>query len=296
MPDSISGAILHTLHYADLFDYPLTPKEIQRYLIGARATRVEITRALDDPTRLNGAVARVNGYLTLPRREHLAAERARLSADAARLLPRARLYARLIAQLPFVRMVALTGALAMQNARDGDIDLMIVTAPRRLWLTRALIIALVRVARLRGDKLCPNFLVTENALELRERNLYAAHEIAQMLPLFGARVYARVRELNTWAEQFLPNANHANTRDEIRLSRIAAALKRVAEQMLAGLLGDALEQWEMTRKIAKLSAQLSGDTDDAAFSADVCRGFFSGHGRRILSQFNSRIANLEFRI
>ncbi|MBI3914970.1 MAG: hypothetical protein HY327_12395 [Chloroflexi bacterium] len=293
MLDPVSTAILQSIQYADLFDYPLTPDEIHRYLIGIRTPRAEITHALDDPARLNGAIARVGGYVTLPRREHLVAERARLRAHAQKQMPRARFYARLIAQLPFVRMIALTGALAMQNARDGDIDLMIVTAPRRLWLTRALIIALVYLARARGDKLCPNFLVTENALELRERNLYTAHEIAQMIPFYGMAIYARLRALNAWAETFLPNMNQCDAISEIQLNprSVSRALKRVSERMLAGRMGDALERWERTRKIAKLSAQIRGSADDAAFSADVCRGFMSGHGQRILAEYESRITN-----
>src|SRR5512142_725449 len=185
MDDPVATAVLRTLTYADLFDYAMTPDEIFRFLIGVRASRAEVDAALNDHARLNGNVARIEGFLTLPNREMLAAARKRLHAAAARQLPRARFYARLLAYLPFVRMVAITGGLAMENARDGDSDYFLVTAPGRVWLVRGMAVALVRIARLFGDHLCPNLLLSTNALALSDQNLYTAHEIIQMIPLYG---------------------------------------------------------------------------------------------------------------
>jgi hypothetical protein len=293
MSDPLATAILLTLHYADLFDYAMTREEVVRFLIGVGTTRREIDRALDDPTRLNGHVLRLDGLLALPQRHALIAERARWHAAAQQQLPRARQYARLLAHLPFVRMVALTGGLAMENARDRDIDLFIITAPGRLWLVRGTAVALVRLARLRGDLLCPNFLVTENALKIPDENLYTAHEIVQMVPLYGMETYREFRRVNQWANKYLPNADASIAQVDARpLSGIGMRLKRAAERALSGATGDRIERWEMTRKIAKLTAQISTGADAVAFSSDVCRGFFSGHARRVLDEFDSRLALL----
>jgi hypothetical protein len=40
-------AILHTLLYADIFDYPLTPAEIHHFLIAEPATRESVEAALE---------------------------------------------------------------------------------------------------------------------------------------------------------------------------------------------------------------------------------------------------------
>ena len=156
-------------------------------------------------------------------------------------------------------------------------------------MVRGMAVALVRLARLAGDYLCPNYLVTENLLAVHDRNLYTAHEIVQMIPLYGLDVYRQMCALNQWIIDFLPNAGgiHAR-RSEDPLNRVGGWFKQVAERMLGGALGDRVEHWEMKRKIAKLSMQIPQDADAVTFSEDACRGFFSGHQRRVLTQFAAR--------
>ncbi len=56
---------------------------------------------------------------------------------------------RLVATLPFVRMVGIGGSLAVDNVTSprDDIDLMIVARQGRVWTARALSIAVVHLAR-----------------------------------------------------------------------------------------------------------------------------------------------------
>ncbi|MGB8646575.1 MAG: hypothetical protein WCF84_15150 [Anaerolineae bacterium] len=294
MDDPLAQAILKTLHYADIFDFPLTGAELERYLIGVRATSPEIKATLLELTQCQGRIAAVDRFFTLPSRQPIVAERLRLKQQAQGQAPRAHFYGRLLGYFPFVRMVAITGALAMENARDNDIDLLIVCAPGRLWMVRGAAIALVRLARLRGDHLCPNFLITENRLGVAEENLYNAHEIVQMIPLYGLNLYRRLRRANTWVDRFLPNVDRT---DKAYVPESFDAfglwLKRMGERLLGGRAGEAIEQWEMSRKVRKLSAQIPPNADDVEFSSEACRGFISGHSRRILAEFTRRTQELE---
>jgi len=82
-----------------------------------------------------------------PRR--LSELRKRRAEVAARLWPEAIRCGRSVGRVPFV-MVAVTGALAMDNVDEGaDLDYLIVTEPGRVWLCRLLIVQLVRLHRLR---------------------------------------------------------------------------------------------------------------------------------------------------
>src|SRR5438309_1230064 len=186
-------AIVQAVAYADVFDYPLTGEEIHRYLVGVPASRSAVRAALSVPP--NGLI-RSGRYFTLAGRESAIETRRARAAHALDYWRRAVRYGHAMSNLPFVRMVAVTGGLAMDNMSDGDIDYLVVTEPGRLWLCRALIVGLVRVAALKGTELCPNYLLSERALVLSERNLFTAHEVAQMVPLAGQQTYARMRELN----------------------------------------------------------------------------------------------------
>lgn len=296
---SLQQAILQTLVYADLFDYPLTPNEVVRYL-GVSAEPATILEQLNQSTA-RGLVVRHNGYVALPGRDALFALRARREQIAAHQWPAARRYAHWLALTPFVRMVAVTGALAVNNVETADdIDLFIVTQPGRLWLCRALVILLVRLAALAGDEMCPNYFLSERVLSLEEHTLFAAREVTQMAPLYGPTVYWRIRQLNGWVADFLPQAGDPPQPDHCRGRHgetwiepgpLGRALKRTTEALLGGALGARLERWEMERKIQKFNAIAQRCGGSVLFTEDVCKGHFDRHDQRILREFEAGLAH-----
>ena len=198
-----------------------------------------------------------------------------------------------IAGLPFVRMVAVTGALAMDNVEAGDdFDFLIVTEPGRLWLCRAIIIALVvKPAASRGDVVCPNYLLSERALLFVERNLFTAHELTQMVPIAGLETYRHMRQVNGWVTRFLPNAGILPLRASIDPS-FQRPIRTLAETVLRTPLGAGLEQWEMRRKVRKLSHRAE-DQAGLAFSADQCKGHLNNNAQKILESFEARLHGSE---
>jgi hypothetical protein len=290
----LEQAMVATVAYSDIFDYPLRPAEIHRYLIEQPATPESVERALASPATADGRLCVRDGYVTLAGREAIVATRAAREPDSARLWQEALRYGRIIAGLPFVRMVAITGELAMDNVQpESDIDYFIVTRPGRVWLCRLLTIGVVRIATRRGVTICPNYLLSENALTLHERNLYAAHELAQMVPIAGHDIYQRLRAHNGWIEAYLPNA--AGPPRKLSVLPRLASLRRLAERALAGRVGDRIETWERERKIRRLS-RIAGENGEASFSPDWCKGHVSGHERRILAAFDDRRRVLEERV
>ena len=156
---AIEEAILRTVIYADIFSFPLTRAELAHYLISATPVSAEaIARALASSPLLQQELECIDEYVVCARRGAIIAVRAEREGASLLLWPQALRYGQWLACLPFVRMVALTGALAVRNAaaHDDDLDYVLVTAEGRVWLARAFAIVLVRLAQRRGVVVCPN--------------------------------------------------------------------------------------------------------------------------------------------
>jgi hypothetical protein len=192
---------LRALAYSDLFDYPLTLDELARYQIETNFSAGIIQEELTGSPALQAAVSRSeDGLYCLRGREEVFNIRRARESPSERVWQRARRYGAIMSRLPFVRMVAVTGALAVDNiAARPDIDLLVVTVAGRVWIARRVIVLLVRLARLFGDDLCPNYVISESKLSLDQRDLFTAHELAQMVPLSGQRVYRAMLRQNDWA-------------------------------------------------------------------------------------------------
>lgn len=295
-PEHLSRAVLQTVAYADIFDYPLTTLEIHRYLTGVRASVEEVQRILEE----GRDVVRVGIYFTLAGREEIVSTRILREALSRKLLPRAIQYGRILGRLPYVRMVALTGSLAVLNvSRHIDFDYMLVTAPGRLWTARAFALAFNRLTRLQGYTLCPNLLISERALEWPRHDLYSARELCQMIPIDGFDVYSRLMDANPWVHSFLPNAvmdsagsfSLPQKQASPRRHSDASALQIFFEFPLRRKIGDRWEAWEMNRKIARFCRQ-EGFGDETVFTAEICQGNFDHHGNWTQEAFRQRLKNL----
>jgi hypothetical protein len=287
---NIERVILWTLAYADVFDYPLSFEQLHRYLIGMKVSSQQLQAVLSSGDIPNHKVSNISGFYTLPGRENIVEIRKQRAKYSAHLWTKASTYGQLIARLPFVRMVAVTGALAMDNAQPGDdIDYLIVTAPGRLWLCRAIVIALVRWAVRRGDIICPNYFLSERGLVFLQQSLYTAHELVQMVPLSGQGVYDRIRQLNTWSIRFLPNAEGPPARAHSSWgTHSLQPLFTLAEWALQSPFGSWFENWEMERKVQKFQGQVN-EGAEVSFCADWCKGHFDGHGEETMRAFTARM-------
>jgi hypothetical protein len=180
--------------------------------------------------------------------------------------------------------VALTGSLAMLNlSKNPDMDYMLVTTHGRVWTARAFAILLGKFARLFGDTICPNLIVSERTLEWPLHDLYSARELCQMIPICGHDIYLRLFSANSWVETFLPNA-----KPKAAKINKDSLVWRVSEFFLQGTLGDKLEFWEMSRKIKKFSAQ-PGFGSETVFTADICQGNFHHHRKWTHDVYQARL-------
>ncbi len=212
---SSKNAILRTLLYSDIFDYPLKETELFRFLITTKSIDKEtFLKAL---SKKNVNVVFKNNFYCIKGHENIIAERIKREKLSVIKLKIARKIINLISLFPTIRFIGISGALSMGNAaKNDDIDLFIITRENAMWITRLFLIFILKIMgkyRKRGDKnvankICLNMLLDESNLKLSfdRQNLYCAHEIAQLMPIFSRDgVYKKFIRANNWTTKFLPN-------------------------------------------------------------------------------------------
>jgi predicted nucleotidyltransferase/DNA-binding HxlR family transcriptional regulator len=144
---------------------------------------------------------------------------------------RFRVYLKLLSLLPQIKLIGLSGSLAMQNAKeDDDIDLFIITAKNRLWTARLVAVFLAIVLGLkrpRGVKKAPNrvclnlfFDLADLAIPKQKRSEFVAHEVLQMKPLVDKdNTYIRFLQANRWVYRFFPNGSKINLKFKMQNSK-----------------------------------------------------------------------------
>lgn len=188
----VSGSNNTSVKYHNIFDYKLSKDEAvkwqhksQKVAVSGKRTKSQIQRAKYSQRKL------------------IIAKKA----------------ARVISIIPSVLFVGVTGSLAMMNAnKNSDIDLLIITKKNTLWTTRALVYFVLRTTHFvlrkpqdknERDALCLNLWLDETSLiwQKKQRNIYTAHEIAQIVPLANKEnIYERFLYLNKWILDYWPNA------------------------------------------------------------------------------------------
>ena len=223
----LDKAILRTLQYADIFDYCLTAKEIHLYLIADKLYRPTSFSAVKSKLNQLEEEKRFlfteNDFYFLKGRRRLVVLRRQKQKENQRKQEIAAKTSRWFKLIPWIKMVGLTGSLAMENASpEDDLDLLIVTAEHRLWLTRFFLVCLTEILGARRkpsvssilssgiwqDKVCLNMFLDEDnlAIPAGERNLYTAHEVCQVKLLWDKEdTYKKFLEENRWVKKFLIN-------------------------------------------------------------------------------------------
>lgn len=220
-----------TIFYHSLFSFPLRVKEIEKWQPG-KAIKFGFKKA--------PLISSSDGFYFIKGEEKQVGERLKREEFSKKKIKIAKKNSEVLKFLPFIKFIGITGSLAMENADfDSDIDLLIITRKRTLWTTRLLVLLFLKFRKISvrrffdkkvKDKLCLNMWLDEEDLEWRGRNLFSAHEIAQIVPIFNReKTYERLIFLNSWIFDFWPNAisnkgkffkNYNPNKEESFLSRL----------------------------------------------------------------------------
>lgn len=210
----VKAALLSTLAYSDIFDYPLTKAELWRYLVTAKPIPfVKFDKTLSKAQEIHES-EKLFYFSGRKRLIDLRKERKKISEKK---IAKAKKIVAILSHIPSIQLIGVSGSVAMLNAdKDADIDLFIITKPQTLWTTRLVILGILEGMQVRRhrnqkkvkDTICINMMIdtTQLSFPKNRRDIYTAHEILQMKVLFARGfMYHEFLRHNKWIAHFLPN-------------------------------------------------------------------------------------------
>lgn len=271
---AVRAAIRKTVEYSNLFQYPLTAGELRERLFD-----IEV----DDSTFRSVLASMELG--TDKELFRLRAERESISDQAIREMHS---HLRTLASLPFVRMLAFSGSTAHRNMTSTeDVDLFMIVEDGKLWAV--FLIAMVW-AKLKGlrKRLCMNYLISDAALPLFERDVFTAQQAASLKPIFGKTVYDRFIAMNSFIRRRFPNFEISRHR-EFYPEIAPGFYKRILEALLRHGPIQILERASRVVLGRYLGGKVSGESD-VQLDARHLKLHLRSHKNSILNASSSALA------
>ena len=280
-------AVLRSVAYAALFDYPLTLAQLHTSLIGEPAEPDAIESWWRHSELLQATVEHRDGLFFPAGRADLVPLRSRRENVSRDLLAANDRILRLIARTPFVRMVALSGSLAHLNAEpSADLDVFVITAPGRVWSVTLSILVMARLLGCRR-RLCLNYVVSERALAIEPADLFAANQIIHLKPICGQDVFVRFVAANPFVAAIYPNFTSAMAPAEPKpfksaLERVAAIAAPALERLARALYG-----WHLRRRSAAWQSR-----DQVRLERECLKLHTTSHRAATLERYDTAVAAL----
>ena len=291
----LENAILRTLSYFDIFNYPLKVSEVYNFL-PMRASKSEVEQML---TKMSDEkqIMRKQDLYSVQFDHSLFDRRIKGNLLADSLLPDITAKAKLIFKFPFVRAVMASGSFS-KNFMDekSDFDFFIVCAPQRVWVSRMLLVFYKKLFLKNSHRyFCINYFIDESSHEIDEKNIFTATELGTVLPLTGYKHYAQLMSANrTWMLRNFPNYQQRTSSD----AEPRNGLIKIVSEKIIDIFGDQLNQWfklitlNRWKKIYG-NTYASADFNVAFKSTDnVSKNHPRNFQKRIIEEFQARVNGL----
>ncbi|MCR4280004.1 MAG: hypothetical protein NUV82_01095 [Candidatus Komeilibacteria bacterium] len=240
--NSTRQAILETLTFFDIFDYPLTKWQLEHWLWKAAAAGEQYDEVLTELLAA-GKIESHWGFYYLPGRRAIVEIRQHRYMLAQLKFRVARRYARLFSFFPYIRFIGVCNTLAYNNAQDdSDIDFFVVVEPGHIWTARILTAGWLKLWHKRPtllrsrNRICLSFFITTDKMNLQAvalpDDIYLPYWLIQLVPLFDdGDIYNRILKGNKWVKELVPNfiAYQTNPVRRINDGRGKKLFRRVLE-------------------------------------------------------------------
>ncbi len=287
-PQPTEMAVIRTVCYSSVFEYPLTLEELGRSLIEAKMDGPAIEDLYRSSPALQKVIEYRDGYFFLRGQGDLPEKRERRRLRTLEVLQSNRWILKLICALPYTRMVALSGSAAHLNLQDeGDLDLFVVTRGPRVWMVAVAILLLTKLVGKR-NLICFNFLVSDQRLAMDRTDLFSANQILSLKPLIGGEMVAQFLEQNPFVHRLYPNLSGLETAPvDCSPGRPLTVLKTLKEALM--VLGPSQFGEFLCRKLYRHHLLRSRDAwtspEEVVLGKEVLKLHTHGHRARVYRDY-----------
>ena len=287
-------AVLRTVLYSSLFDYPLTLKELRCNLLESAQDASSLWRRYHSSPVLQGLIEVREGYFFPRGRSDLPERRRHREAKSRAILEANRKVLKLICSIPYTRLVALSGSAAHLNLDGkGDIDLFIVTKGKTVWSVAMSILLLTKLFG-RRKMVCFNFVISDERLKVECQDLFTANQVIHLKPLIGHKLCQRLIDINNCVSGFYPNFKMTAEGDKnYNPGFVLRSLKRAVECVLRpglSLLQEHLSRALYSRYLLRRSSSWT-TPHEVVLEKDYLKLHTHSHRHRVMDRFEHAVAD-----
>ncbi|MCK5084207.1 MAG: hypothetical protein KAQ64_00950 [Candidatus Pacebacteria bacterium] len=153
---------------------------------------------------------------------------------------------------PFMKMVLVSGSLALGNSKkESDIDIIITAKKGRIWTVRTIVTFLTSILGVRRyknktkNKICLNHYITDKSLKIPFESLYNAQSYLHLINVYDneedKKLFRKFQEENKWIGEYVQNYEYSKlgSSRSIKRSRILGFISGFFEFVLSGNLVEA---------------------------------------------------------
>ncbi len=214
----LEKSILEVIVYFNIFKFPLTITEIQKYISNRTGdeSSLNLTQILNTLQKkpLQSIISYSHGLYYLKNNEINVATRLHRYTLSFLKIKLANFIKNIFSALPFIQFIGICNSLGYKNASEkSDIDLFIITKPNYIWLTRLITLSFLSLFNLRPkqhnrtNKICLCFFINDQNLNIKHltisnNDIYLIYWIQNLYPLLNRNdTYNKFIKANAWIKQ-----------------------------------------------------------------------------------------------
>ncbi len=308
MMNNLEKAILDTIIYYDIFDYPLTVVELWQWLWKYKCKLPELIFCLENSNELERYIETRNGFYFLKGKKILLDTRKirrDYSINKWKIGLRA---AKFLRTIPFIKTIVLCNSIAYFNAeKDSDIDFFIIVKDKYLWLTRFLITVSLHFLKVRrhgnkvNNRVCLSFYITSNNLSLEklayQEDIHFYYWLLHFVPIFDTGIYKTFFKENDWLKEYLPQAEAWETidnwiaKDSFFTRNFRIFLEKILDNFLGMFLNLFLKKIQLFKMSKNKFSKSKENNTDVVISDSVLKFHEEDNRKKIKEIFYKRVSN-----